>query len=261
MTTMTMQEIERREPQPAARVRLPADAERALVQAPAGLGAVRDEQALRSDGCGGEEGAADRRSPAPYWRSARAAATTWRSFDLTCAGSASSRILSSTTACARAASAWASTSTSGRRPPRRCPSRIGPSTPSSHRWCSARCAIPKRRCARCGACFAPAAVSYSSSTSSPRTGSGLRDRAARGAPSVAGALRRVSPRSRHRPPHRGGRLRGRRPSPLHAAGSDHGTAHRRRGARVTPVRHRLPATGVGGGPSSRSELFAGGQIA
>ena len=56
-------------------------------------------------------------------------------------------------------------------------------------------------------------------------------RAARAAPGVAGALRRLPPRSRHRPPHRGGRLRRRRPAPVHAAGPDHGTAHRRRGAR------------------------------
>ena len=84
-------------------------------------------------------------------------------------------------------------------------------------------------------------------------------RAARGAPGVAGALRRMPPRSRHRPPHRGGRLRRRRPAPLHAAGPDHGTAHRRRGARVRPVRHRLPAV-LAARPSSRSRLLAGGQI-
>ena len=70
---------------------------------------------------------------------------------------------------------------------RRCPPPIIQSTPSSRRWCSARCAIRRRCCARCAACSAPEAASCSSSTSPRRTGPGCAACSARCSP-VWGAL-------------------------------------------------------------------------
>ena len=107
MNTMAMQAIERRPGERSSRLRLPADAQRALVQARPGLDAVRHQPALRGRWSPRRSGRCCRRWRAPCSRSARAAATTCRSYPLrgaACAGSVSSPIRSSTTGCARVAS-------------------------------------------------------------------------------------------------------------------------------------------------------------